>query len=82
MAAPCGTARFQSILRLGDCRPEKRGREWIGRQRRIFYPDPEDRRPGTLHDAVAKLARLVEMGLTCIVLMPVNERAANSAGRL
>ena len=45
-------------------------------------PDPEDRRPGTLHDAKAKLARLVEMGLTCIVLMPVNERAANSAGRL
>ena len=36
-------------------------------------PDPEDGRPGTLRDAMAKLDHLVEMGVNCVLLMPVNE---------
>jgi 1,4-alpha-glucan branching enzyme len=36
-------------------------------------PDPEDGRPGTLRDALAKLDHLVEMGVNCVLLMPVNE---------
>ncbi len=36
-------------------------------------PDPEDGRPGTLRDATAKLDHLVEMGVNCVLLLPVNE---------
>lgn len=36
-------------------------------------PDPADDQPGTLRDAVGKLDHLVEMGINCVLLMPVNE---------
>jgi 1,4-alpha-glucan branching enzyme len=36
-------------------------------------PDPSDDTPGTLRDAVGKLDHLVEMGVNCVLLMPVNE---------
>ncbi len=36
-------------------------------------PDPEDGRPGTLRDATAKLDHLVDMGVNCVLLLPVNE---------
>lgn len=38
-------------------------------------PDPQDGEPGTLRDAVAKLDHLVQMGINCVLLMPVNEFA-------
>jgi len=39
-----------------------------------FYdPDPRDNRPGTLDDAVSKLDHLKELGINCILLMPVVE---------
>lgn len=39
-----------------------------------FYdPVPGDGRPGTLRDAIAKLDHLKEMGVNCVLLMPVNE---------
>ena len=39
-----------------------------------FYdPNPRDEDPGTLRDAVGKLDHLKEMGVNCILLMPVNE---------
>jgi len=36
-------------------------------------PVPGDGEPGTLRDAIAKLDHLQEMGVNCILLMPVNE---------
>ncbi|MEX1045521.1 MAG: alpha-amylase family glycosyl hydrolase [Chthoniobacterales bacterium] len=36
-------------------------------------PDPDDGRPGTLRDAAAKLDHLVDLGVNCVLLMPVNE---------
>lgn len=36
-------------------------------------PDPNDGEPGTLTDAIAKLDHLVELGVNCVLLMPVNE---------
>ena len=36
-------------------------------------PNPGDNEPGTLRDAIAKLDHLREMGVNCILLMPVNE---------
>jgi len=36
-------------------------------------PDPSDGEPGTLRDAIAKLGHLEEMGVNCVLLMPVNE---------
>ena len=36
-------------------------------------PDPTDSEPGTLRDAVGKLDHLAEMGVNCVLLMPVNE---------
>ena len=36
-------------------------------------PYPSDDNPGTLRDAVGKLDHLVEMGVNCVLLMPVNE---------
>ncbi len=39
-----------------------------------FYdPDPRDDDPGTLRDAITKLDHLKEMGVNCVLLMPVNE---------
>jgi 1,4-alpha-glucan branching enzyme len=39
-----------------------------------FYdPTPADGEPGTLRDAIAKLDHLKEMGVNCVLLMPVNE---------
>ena len=38
-------------------------------------PDPLDDQPGTLRDAIGKLDHLKEMGVNCILLMPVNEFA-------
>lgn len=38
-------------------------------------PDPQDGEPGTLRDAIAKLDHLVQMGINCVLLMPVNEFA-------
>ncbi len=39
-----------------------------------FYdPDPTDEHPGTLRDAIAKLDHLRDMGVSTILLMPVNE---------
>lgn len=39
-----------------------------------FYdPKPGDGRPGTLLDAIGKLDHLKEMGVNCVLLMPVNE---------
>lgn len=38
-------------------------------------PDPHDGEPGTLRDAIAKLDHLVQMGVNCVLLMPVNEFA-------
>jgi len=35
--------------------------------------DPADDAPGTLRDAAAKLGHLAEMGVNCVLLMPVNE---------
>jgi 1,4-alpha-glucan branching enzyme len=36
-------------------------------------PDPRDGEPGTLRDAAAKLDHLLQMGVNCVLLMPVNE---------
>ena len=36
-------------------------------------PDPSDGEPGTLRDAITKLGHLEEMGVNCVLLMPVNE---------
>jgi 1,4-alpha-glucan branching enzyme len=36
-------------------------------------PDPSDGEPGTLRDAAAKLDHLSELGVNCVLLMPVNE---------
>ncbi len=36
-------------------------------------PDPSDDNPGTLRDAAGKLDHLAEMGVNCVLLMPVNE---------
>lgn len=38
-------------------------------------PDPRDDEPGTLRDAIAKLDHVKDMGVNCILLMPVNEFA-------
>ena len=38
-------------------------------------PDPQDGEPGTLHEAIAKLDHLAQMGINCVLLMPVNEFA-------
>ena len=39
-----------------------------------FYdPNPHDEDPGTLRDAMTKLDHLKDMGVNCILLMPVNE---------
>ena len=38
-------------------------------------PDPLDDQPGTLRDAIGKLDHLKEMGVNCVLLMPVNEFA-------
>lgn len=39
-----------------------------------FYdPDTADDRPGTLLDAISKLDHLQEIGVNCVLLMPVNE---------
>ncbi len=38
-------------------------------------PNPRDDEPGTLRDAVGKLDHLKEMGVNCVLLMPVNEFA-------
>ena len=39
-----------------------------------FYdPDLSDERPGTLLDAITKLDHLKELGVNCVLLMPVNE---------
>ncbi len=43
-----------------------------------FYdPDTGDDRPGTLLDAVTKLDHLQDLGVNCVLLMPVNEFAGN-----
>ena len=36
-------------------------------------PDPHDGEPGTLRDGIGKLDHLVQMGVNCVLLMPVNE---------
>ena len=36
-------------------------------------PDVSDGEPGTLRDAIAKLGHLEQMGVNCVLLMPVNE---------
>jgi 1,4-alpha-glucan branching enzyme len=36
-------------------------------------PAPDNGRPGTLRDAVTKLDHLVDLGVNCVLLMPVNE---------
>ena len=36
-------------------------------------PDPGDSNPGTLDDAVKKLDHLRDLGVNCVLLMPVNE---------
>ena len=38
-------------------------------------PDPHDGEPGTLRDGIGKLDHLVQMGVNCVLLMPVNEFA-------
>ncbi len=38
-------------------------------------PDPHDGEPGTLRDAIGKLDHLVQMGVNCVLLLPVNEFA-------
>jgi len=39
-----------------------------------FYdPDPSDGEPGTLFDAAGKLDHLRDLGVNCILLMPINE---------
>jgi len=39
-----------------------------------FYdPDPADGDPGTLLDAIGKLDHLQDLGINCVLLMPVNE---------
>lgn len=38
-------------------------------------PNPRDDEPGTLRDAIAKLDHIKELGVNCILLMPVNEFA-------
>ncbi|MBU3666338.1 MAG: DUF3459 domain-containing protein [Chthoniobacterales bacterium] len=43
-----------------------------------FYdPDPDDGRPGTLLDAIGKLDHLKDLGVNCILLMPVGEFAGD-----
>lgn len=43
-----------------------------------FYdPDTFDDRPGTLRDAITKLDHLKELGVNCVLLMPVNEFSGN-----
>ena len=39
----------------------------------FFDPKPGDDQPGTLRDAITKLDHLKEIGVNCILLMPVNE---------
>ncbi len=38
-------------------------------------PNPDDGEPGTLRDAMGKLDHLVQMGVNCVLLLPVNEFA-------
>lgn len=40
-------------------------------------PDLSDERPGTFLDAIAKLDHLKELGVNCVLLMPVNEFPGN-----
>lgn len=40
-------------------------------------PEPDDGNMATLRDAVAKLDHLQELGVNCVLLMPVNEFAGN-----